>query len=66
MLSSLKYRKRLKRIGSSVDTSYMLYINNQQPISFPTQDDCFRYIKDFRRENVIFKLEIFRIETYSL
>lgn len=66
MFHNLRLRKRLQRIGSSVDVSYLLYLNNLEPISFPSQDDCFQYIKNFRNENVIFKLQIYRIETYSL
>lgn len=66
MLSNWKLRRRFRQIGTSVDVSYLLYLNNQEPIHFPSQKDCFAYVKQFRNENVIFKLEIFRIETYSL
>lgn len=66
MFRNLKLRRRLRQIGTSVDVSYLLYLNNQDPIHFPSQNDCFAYVKQFRNENEIFKLQIFRIETYSL
>ena len=66
MFRNFKLRKRLAKIGSSIDTSFLVYINNEEPMSFPSQDSCFDYIKSFRSDNVIFKLQIFRIETYSL
>lgn len=58
--------KRLANIGSIVDTSYLVYLNNEGPMSFPTKDDAFKYIKNYRDNNVIFKLQIYRIESYSL
>lgn len=66
MLSNWKLRRRLCQIGTSVDVSYLLYLNNQEPIHFPSQNDCFAYIRQFRNENEIFKLQVYRIETYSL
>lgn len=58
--------KRLAEVGSLIDTSFVLYVNNLEPISFATKDAAFKYLSEFRSENVIFKLQIYRIETYSL
>lgn len=66
MFRNHKLRRRLAKIGSNVDVNYLLYLNNQEPITFPSQEACFKYIQDYRSENVIFKLQIYRIETYSL
>lgn len=66
MFQGLKLRRRLKQIGSSISTSFLLYVNNEKPMSFDTRSSALSYLKRFREENVIFKLEIYRIETYSL
>lgn len=66
MFEKRKMAKRLAKIGSCVDMSFLLYINNEEPISFPTYANCVAYLKEFRENNVISKLQIFRIETYSL
>lgn len=58
--------KRLAKIGSCVDTSFMVYVNNEEPISFPTMDNVLSYLKEYRSNNVICRLQIYRIETYSL
>lgn len=65
-LKNRKLRKRLSEVGSSVSTSYLLYVNNENPMSFDSKHQVFSYLKRFREENVIFKLQIYRIETYSL
>ena len=61
-----KLAKRLASVGATVDTSFLLYVNNEAPISFSTQNDCISYLKSFRENNVISRLQIYRIETYSL
>lgn len=69
MIGLFKRRKlaqRLARIGSCVDTSYLLYVNNEDAMSFHSYDDALSYLKSFRSDNIIYKLQIFRIETYSL
>ena len=66
MFDGIKLRRRLKRIGSSCDTSYMLYVNNDEPCVFPSRSDVESYLSHYRSENIIFKLQIYRIETYSL
>lgn len=58
--------KRLAAIGSTVDISFLLYLNNDEPISFPSYDDALNYLRDYRSQNVISRLQIYRIETYSL
>lgn len=66
MFRKRKLIKRLSDVGSRVDTSYMCYVNNDDAISFPSYDDVISYLKTYRQETTIFKLQIFRIETYSL
>lgn len=66
MFQNLKLRRRFKKIGSAVITSYVLYVNNEKPMSFDSQRAALEYLKHFREENVIFNLQIYRIETYSL
>lgn len=66
MFEKRKMLKRLAKIGSCVDTSFIVYVNNDEPISFPHYDDCVAYLKRYRDNNPISKLQIFRIETYSL
>lgn len=61
-----KVAKRLAEIGACVDTSYLLYVNNEDPMTFGSYDDILSYLQNFRDNNVISKLQIFRIETYSL
>lgn len=66
MFFKRKMAKRLAKIGSQVDTAYMLYVNNLEPISFSNMDDVLSYLRDYRSQNVISRLQIYRIETYSL
>lgn len=66
MFEKLKMRRKLQNVGACVDTSYLLYINNEQPITFALRNDLMSYVQNFRNENPIFKLQIYRIETYSL
>lgn len=66
MFKKRKMAKQLASVGSHVDTSYMIYVNNEEPVMFPSRDECMSYLKQFRESNEIFKLQIFRIETYSL
>lgn len=61
-----KIAKRLAQIGSNVDTSYMCFVNNDDPCTFPSYDDILSYLKQYRENNVISRLQIYRIETYSL
>lgn len=66
MFKNLKLRNKLKKVGAMVDTSYLCYVNNDEPRQFETQQDCYNYLKEYRSNNVIFSIKIFRIETYSL
>lgn len=65
-LNKRKIARKLAKIGSMVDTSYMVYVNNDEPCMFPSQSDALSYIKEYRESNQIFRLQIYRIETYSL
>lgn len=66
MFKKRKLLKKLSAIGTHVESTYSCYLNNDEAKYFPSQDDVFSYIKAYRENNVIFKLQIFRIETYSL
>lgn len=66
MFSTRRVAKKLASVGSRVDCSYLVYINNDEPVTFSTHDECMSYIREYRSNNVIFKLQIFRCEVYSL
>lgn len=66
MLSKRSIRKKLVSIGSRVDESFCVYVNNDDPKYFSCHDDAISYLQNYRENNVIFKLQLFRIETYSL
>lgn len=66
MFKNRKLAKRLQKIGVQVDETFMVYINNDDGKSFNSYADTLTYIKEYRECNAIFKLQIFRIETYSL
>lgn len=65
-LSKWKLRKRLASLGTSVDVTFLCYVNNCDPIRFDRIQDCYDYLKRIRQECEISKLAIYRIETYSL
>ena len=62
----LRYRRRLKSTGDLVETQYVVFLNNVDPIYFNSRAELDDYLSKFRKENEIFKLQIFRVETYSL
>lgn len=66
MFFKRKVARKLAKIGSCVDTSFMVYINNDEPVSFPSKENLLSYLKEYRLCNVISRLQIYRIETYSL
>lgn len=66
MFKRRKLLRKLADVGSSVDVSYMVYINNDEPCVFPSKDDAISYIRQYRLATSIFKLQLFRIEVYSL
>lgn len=57
---------RLKNDGELVETIFMLYVNNHEPMNFATRSALSQYLTNFRKENEIFKLQIFKVESYSL
>lgn len=65
-LRKRKLAKRLAAVGSRVDEQYLLYVNNDEPICFTDYQSVIEAIQKYRERNEIFKLQIFRIETYSL
>lgn len=66
MFKWFRINRRLKKEGILVESSYLLYLNNLEPISFENRSDLSAYLKKFRADNEIFKLQIYRIETYSI
>lgn len=66
MFKNAKYRKRLRQIGSCVDVQFLLYVNNEEPMQFADEKSAIAYLKNFRKENEIFKIQMYRIESYSL
>lgn len=66
MFLRLKQKRALKKDGSLVDSKFLLFINNCEPMTFSTRADLSKYLRNFRNETDIFKLQIFRVETYSL
>lgn len=65
-MSEDKIAQKLAEIGSCVDTSFIVYVNNDEPISFPAKKNLVSYLEEYRTYNVISRLQIYRIETYSL
>lgn len=61
-----KVSKRLNSDGVKVDTEFLLFINDFDPRSFSNRDELRDYLQRFRNENEINKLQIYRVETYSL
>ena len=66
MFRRLKLKRRLKSLGDLVETQYVVFLNNVDPMYFNSRVELYEFLCSFRKENEIFKLQIFRIETYSL
>lgn len=66
MFKWFRINRRLKKEGILVESSYILYLNNLDPISFENRADLSAYLKKYRADNEIFKLQIYRVETYSI
>ena len=65
-LKNRKLAKRLAKIGSHVEDTYVVYLNNNEPISFESYYAALSAIKSYRENTEIFSLKIYRVETYSL
>lgn len=61
-----KIAKMLQKVGSSVDVSFLVYVNNDEPRKFDSRQSALVFLNDYRKQNTIFNLQIFRIEVYSL
>lgn len=61
-----KLKRRLKSTGDLVEIQYLVFLNNVDPMYFNSRVELDEYLTSFRKENDIFKFQIFRIETYSL
>lgn len=66
MLRMLKIRRRLKSDGVLVESQFVLFVNNVDPMYFQSRADLDNYLNEFRSHTSIFKLQIFRVDTYSL
>lgn len=64
--SKWKIRRRLNRQGECIETSYLLYLNNLDPMTFPTREALADYLAKYRNENDIFTLHLCRVDVYSL
>ena len=58
--------RKLSSIGSRVDSSFMLYVNSDAPVQFAEKSSLIQYLSDYRCTNTIYKLSIYRVDTYSL
>ena len=45
---------------------YQEFVNNSDMIAFDSEDAAYKYLSEYRDNNVIFNLEMYRIEIYSL
>ena len=69
MLQRLKNRKLKKRIskeGTLSECKYMVYLNNDEPRTFDNRSELQSFLEKYRSTNEIFRLQIFRVEVYSL
>lgn len=69
MFSYFKKRKiarKLASIGSHVESTFVVYLNNDEPVSFLCRSSALQYVADYRLINEIFHFQFYRIETYSL
>ena len=64
--SKRKIAKQLASIGSRVDSVFVVYLNNDEPVNFNSRSSALQYVSDYRAENVIFSFKLYRIDTYSL
>lgn len=58
--------RRLRRDGLIVESNFVLYINNEAPIICGTKESAKETIENYRKQNDIFNLQIFRNDTYVL
>lgn len=61
-----KLRRRLKRLGTKAAIRYSLSLNNEDTLFFNSEHELFDYVQSYRSNNVIFSIQINRIEIYSL
>lgn len=66
MFRTLKLKRRLKSVGDVIETQFVVFLNNVDPMYFNSRVELENYLCSFREENEIFKLQIYRVETYSL
>lgn len=63
---SRKIQKRLDSSGSFIESQYVLFVNNVDPLYFNSRQELMLYLDEFRSHTSIFKLQMFRVDTYSL
>lgn len=61
-----RLNKRLNQDGVFVSCEFLLYLNNESPMRFESRENLADYLKKYRADNEIFKLQIYKIKTYSL
>ena len=66
MFDRIKYRRRLSKIGSCVESSFLLYVNEVEPMTFPDKESVVSYLTRFRDTTPVYNLKIYRVETYSI
>lgn len=66
MFKRRKYLKRLLSLGTNVLVCFRVVVNDCEPIEFSDYDEVVSYLTRYRESNVIYKLQIFRVEIYSL
>lgn len=66
MLKKRKYLKRLLSLGTNVLVCFRVIVNDGEPIEFAEFDEVVSYLTHYRESNVIYSLQLFRVEIYSL
>ena len=58
-------RKKKKEESKPSFVQYCCKINNDEMLFFPSEDNMFRYINDYRKKVAIFNLVMFNVKFYS-
>lgn len=66
MFQKRKLAKKLASIGSRVESSFMLHLNNEPAMTFQSKEDLLKYLETYRETNTIYSLAIYRVDVYSL
>lgn len=66
MFKRRKLLKRLQSLGSNVLVSYRVIINHEISQDLSSMEEVKSFLSSYRDNNVIYSLELYRIEIYSL